>query len=109
MFRKMLTGKKAPWYVIGSYHSHPCFGRDIYMSTPSKADLETTEIGDLEVIVRTQRRRKRKMNYWRTTSAGNISIAWGRFQFLIRAFVRLDGFDSKSVPLYKPVSLELEE
>lgn len=108
LFKKMLGGL-GPWYIIGSYHSHPCYSKKYkFYCEPSEVDLKNMEVGDLEIIVRAMRQRKRVINSWRTTKAGSVSVAWGKFQFLLRAFVRLDDFDKSGVPLYKNVSLELE-
>lgn len=109
IFQKMFDESRAPWYIIGSYHSHPCYTtRYNIHSTPSEADLESMETGDLEIIVHTKRRRKRRMNYWRTTTAGNISVAWGKFQFLIRGFIKVEGSGRTSGLQYRSVPLELD-
>lgn len=106
-FHKML-GKGSPWKVIGSYHSHTSTRGYDCLCLPSDTDLENMEIGELEIIVRAVRCRKRPVNKWGTTEAGSISISWGKFQFLLRGFVRLEGFDKSNVPLYRTMKLELE-
>ena len=108
-FHKML-GKGGPWSAIGSYHSHTTTSKRTYdcPCSPSDTDLENMEIGELEIIVRAVRGRKRHINKWEATSAGSISISWGKFQFLLRGFVRLEGVDKNDVPLFRTMRLELE-
>ena len=106
-FSNMLL-KGGPWSTLGSFHSHTCYDEKYnFLCSPSKIDLESMEIGDLEIIIRVMRKRKRNINIWESTSGGNISVSWGKFQFLIRGFVRTEGYDSNGIPFYKNVKLEL--
>lgn len=101
-FNKMAK-KGGPWAILGSYHSHPHPGKGYsHYGTPSRSDLDSMDDGDLELIVRVQRRRKRNVNAWNSTSGGNIQVSWGKFQFLLRAFVK------EGPKEYRQVYLSLE-
>jgi proteasome lid subunit RPN8/RPN11 len=89
-FRKMLSC--GPWNILCHYHSHTQRNwREVTICEPSEMDLDTLTEGDLEVIVRVSRIRKTKKNKWVENPSGKLSISWGRFQFLIGGFVRLEG------------------
>lgn len=99
-----LTG---PFAKLGDYHSHPFQGFEkIEPLAPSETDLSELSVGDIEIIVQV-RRRRRKGNYWRTTTSGQVSIAWDRYRFLIGGFRKAEGTDEDGVPLYKKIRLRL--
>jgi proteasome lid subunit RPN8/RPN11 len=103
MFLKMLS-HGGPWVKLGDFHSHPYTGRLVGLA-PSEVDLESMEVGDIEVIVRVHRGRAKK-NSW-SSGSGSIRVSWGKFRFLARAFVKLDGRDKNGLPYYVVVPLVL--
>lgn len=108
LFFNRMIKKSVPWHTIGSYHSHTCYSdKHQILAYPSETDLEGMSIGELEVIVRTMRKRKRNINSWQNTRQGNISVAWGKFQFLLCGFVRERDYDEYNVPLYRKIELRL--
>lgn len=90
---------------LGDFHSHPFQGFErIDPLGPSETDLRQLNIGEVEIIVQVRRRRKNG-SYWRSNKSGYVSIAWGRYRFLVGAFMRLRGTDEDKVPLYKKIRL----
>lgn len=87
-------------YKIGDFHSHPFEGKkDAVPLTPSEYDFETTDKGELDLIIRVMRARsnKRKSLCMKGLS---ISMSEGRFRILIRAYYR----DEKE---YKKIKINL--
>lgn len=79
------------WLILGGYHSHPSYdSRYVFSAEPSKIDIEGLEVGEMEMIVRVSKKKKRTKGWCRNTSAGNISASWGEYLFLIKAFIRVD-------------------
>ena len=105
VFDKLL--ESGPFLKLGDFHSHTFQANEkIPPLEPSNVDLEELEVGGIEIIVQVRRTRK-KRNNWRNSKDG-ISIAWGRFRFLICAFMRIKGIDSEGIPLYKRIRTCLE-
>lgn len=101
-----MLGRGGPWVKVGDFHSHT-YTRKLDVLEPSEVDLDNMEIGDVEVIVRVHRN-KHRSNSWKA-SRGSIRVSWGKFRFLIKAFMRLEGFDKEGVPLYSIVPLDLRD
>jgi hypothetical protein len=99
-----LHGSVDDWISLGTYHSHVS---DRTSVKPSPGDLDTMDVGDLELICWV-RRRDRKMNRWMTTSTGRISVSWGRFRFLLGAYVRTEGVDRRGEKKYNTIRMTLE-
>lgn len=102
-FQEMLSS--GPWHTLGSFHSHPETKRSSAQCAPSEFDLRGMDPGDLEIIVRIRHSRKTKKNAWKSTSTGRCSISWGKFQFLIGAFIRM-GEDEDNI-WYRKAWLEI--
>lgn len=96
-----------PFAKFSDYHSHTfqAFERILPLG-PSETDLDGLKPGMVEIIVQI-RRTRRNGSYWRMTKGGKISIAWGRYRFLIGAFMRMKDTDENGVPLYDEVGLKL--
>lgn len=108
LFLEMLS-KGGPWIKIGDYHSHTYQKREkVDFLSPSEEDLNNMRVGSLEVIVRVKQT-ARLYNSWKGSGKGGIRIAWGRFRFLIKAFVRMPGKCQEGIPLYKTIRLVLSD
>jgi proteasome lid subunit RPN8/RPN11 len=84
-----------PWTTMGGYHSHTQRAGEIVSCLPSQTDLEDLDIGGLEIISRISHDRKQTRNVWKNNASGCISISWGKFQFLIAAYVRTEAPSDK--------------
>lgn len=94
-----------PWLTMGGYHSHTQRAGEIVPCLPSPTDVEELDIGGLEIISRISHDRKHTRNVWTNNASGRISISWGKFQFLIAAYVRMEAPSNKDL-YYSQVSIE---
>lgn len=105
MFLDLLS-EGGPWVKIGDYHSHTyrrC--KKIEELLPSGTDLEGMGVGDVEIIVQVCKT-KQCRNSWRGVREG-IRISWGKYRFLLKGFLRLEGRNQEGDPLYRTVELSL--
>lgn len=102
MFNRSLNSR---FLKMGDYHSHPFrYPERIEPLLPSEYDLESLVVGAIEIIVRV-RRVKKNRNSWKS-DRGSIKISWGKFRFLIKAFVRMDD-DEDGSPTFRVIKIQL--
>lgn len=95
LFEEMTSA--GPWITMGGYHSHTQRANEIVSCLPSPTDIEELGIGGLEIISRISHDRKQTRNVWKNNASGRISISWGKFQFLIAAYVRTEAPSDKDL------------
>lgn len=75
------------WTRVCDFHSHPFqYFEEILPLGPSRTDIESLRVGDVEVIVRVQKSRSTE-NFIRDSN-GSVRVGMGKYRFLIKAFQR---------------------
>jgi hypothetical protein len=103
LFNEMTAS--GPWITMGGYHSHTQRADEIVSCLPSPTDIEELDIGGLEIISRISHSRQQTRNVWKNNASGSISISWGKFQFLIAAYVRIEAPSRKHL-YYRQIPIE---